>query len=186
MEKIKPYNAILNPNLYKYYTIYVYLLVILPSPTFIVKRQTNYIKTITTMMKKTIFLALIAMICSLGVVSARGLNTIKDKKFTDAVAQADADSKILIVDVYAEWCPPCKFMTANVFPSADIETLNAKFVLYKLDAEKGEGPELAKKWNIRGYPTFIFFKNGKEISRHVGGTKTAADFIEIANKTLSK
>lgn len=126
------------------------------------------------------------MICSLGVVSAKGLNTIKNKKFTEAVAQADSEGKILIVDVYAEWCPPCKFMTANVFPSDKVESLNKNFLLYKLDAEKGEGPVLAKKWEVRGYPTFIFFKNGKEISRHVGGTKTPEAFVELVNKTLTK
>ena len=137
-------------------------------------------------MKKTIILTLLAIICTVGAVSAKGLNTIKDKTFAEAVAQADTEGKTLIVDVYAEWCPPCKFMTANIFPSEKVESLNKNFLLYKLDAEKGEGPKLAKEWNVRGYPTFVFIKNGKEISRHVGGSKTPEDFVATVNKTLAK
>ena len=137
-------------------------------------------------MKKTFFLMLIALVSSVGMVSAQGLNTIKDKTYDQAVAQAKADGKTLIVDVFTDWCPPCKFLSANIFPSKGVESLNENFVLYKVDAEKGEGVDIAKKFAVRGYPTMVFIKDGKEVARLVGGAKTPEAFVQRVNNAMAK
>lgn len=79
--------------------------------------------------------------------------------------------KMVFLDCYTSWCGPCKVMARDVFPLPEVgEYLNANFVNIKLDMEKGEGPALAKKYQIKGYPTFLILDgDGNEITRVVGG-----------------
>ncbi len=135
-------------------------------------------------MKKTFLAIILAVVSSVGIISAQGLNTIKDKTFDQAVAQAKAENKTLIVDVFTDWCPPCKFMSANIFPSTGVESLNENFLLFKIDAEKGEGVDIAKKFVVRAYPTLVFVKEGKEVARIVGGSKTPEDFVNRVNNAM--
>jgi len=72
-------------------------------------------------------------------------------------------NKPVVVDLWAEWCGPCKMM-APVFEALSKEMTNVKFV--KLDVDSNQ--EIASKYNILGIPTFLIFKNGKEVLRQVG------------------
>ena len=68
---------------------------------------------------------------------------------------------------------------ADGFPLPEVgEAYNKHFVCLKIDAEKGEGKELAKKYGVHSYPSYIFVepKTGDMIHRS-GGNKPAADFI---------
>ena len=66
--------------------------------------------------------------------------------------------KLVFMDAYATWCGPCKWMSANVFTDPKVaDYFNANFVNIKMDMEKGEGPELARQFNLRAYPTLVFY-----------------------------
>ncbi len=70
---------------------------------------------------------------------------------------------LVIVDVYASWCGPCKKM-APVF-----EDLSKEFSLVtfaKVDADKQQA--LLSNLQVKGIPTFIFYNKGKEVARIVG------------------
>ncbi len=57
---------------------------------------------------------------------------------------------------------------------------NKNFICLKVDAEKGEGPTLAKKYAVRAYPTLVFTDpSGKELKR-VMGMKNEAQLLELA------
>lgn len=90
--------------------------------------------------------------------------------FAQALAKAKKENKKLMVDCYTLWCGPCRFMATNVFPNDTLGAyMNEHFVCMKLDMEHGEGPERNKTFNVKAYPTFIFFDaDGKEISRFEG------------------
>lgn len=90
--------------------------------------------------------------------------------FAEALAKAKKENKTLIVDCYTLWCGPCRYMKTNVFPDENLgKYLNEKFVLMQLDMEHGEGPERNKTFQVKAYPTFIYFNgDGKEISRFEG------------------
>ncbi|MEM6299145.1 MAG: thioredoxin family protein [Bacteroidota bacterium] len=100
--------------------------------------------------------------------------------WTEIQAKAKAENKFIFVDAYTVWCGPCKWMDKNVFTQAEVgEFFNENFVSYRLDMEKGEGPEFAREHGVRAYPTFLFFSpEGTLVHRAVGG-RAPEDFVKV-------
>lgn len=70
---------------------------------------------------------------------------------------------LIVVDFYAEWCPPCK-MLGPILEEISNEETSPK--IFKVNIE--EQKELAEKYAISSLPTVIFFKDGKEVDKFVG------------------
>lgn len=70
---------------------------------------------------------------------------------------------VTVVDFFATWCGPCKMISPIIEKLAN-DITNVKFV--KVDVDKHD--ELARIYGIMSIPTLIFFKDGKEVKRHVG------------------
>ncbi|WP_268799216.1 thioredoxin TrxC [Pseudomonas huanghezhanensis] len=70
----------------------------------------------------------------------------------------------LLVDVWAEWCGPCKSF-APTFEQAAAQ-LSGRCRLAKLDSEAN--PQLSAQLGIRSIPSLILFKNGREVARQSG------------------
>jgi len=76
---------------------------------------------------------------------------------------ADAEVPVL-VDFYADWCGPCKIMAPVL---DELARAHAQEVLVaKLDADRS--PNLSARFGIRGIPTLIAFRSGREVAREVG------------------
>lgn len=94
------------------------------------------------------------------------------------LAKAEKEKKIIMLDAYASWCGPCKWMAKNIFTTAEVgDFFNSNFVNAKIDMEKGEGVELAKKYGVQAYPTFLFINSKGEIVHRVCGGMEAPEFI---------
>ena len=65
----------------------------------------------------------------------------------------------VLIDFWASWCGPCKMMSPVVEQIADDMGSSARVCKINID----EQPELAGKYNVMSIPTFILFKDGKEI-----------------------
>ena len=93
-----------------------------------------------------------------------------EKSWTEILQKAKAENKIVFVDAYTAWCGPCKAMAKKVFTQKKVgDFFNAQFVNAKIDMEKGDGPKLAREYNVRAYPTFLFVDgDGKIIHRSIG------------------
>lgn len=91
-------------------------------------------------------------------------------RFAQAQQMAAEQEKMLLVDVYADWCAPCKRLEKEVFATpAAAAVINPAFVSIRIDGEKGEGPEFVEAHKVSGYPTVIVFdSNGEEIDRLFG------------------
>jgi len=75
-------------------------------------------------------------------------------------------------------------MSAEVFPTQVIgEFMNPKFVSVKINAEKGEGVQISKKYKINAYPTMVVDASGKELGRIVG-YKTPRELIEDLSRII--
>lgn len=78
--------------------------------------------------------------------------------FHDALKMAQVQKKMLFVDVYTSWCGPCRWLSDEIFKTPEAATyFNKHFVCFKIDAEKGEGVDFVKKYDVNAYPTLLMF-----------------------------
>mgnify|MGYP001085696504 CR=1 FL=1 len=99
------------------------------------------------------------------------------------LAKARREKKPFFVDVYTTWCGPCKAMTRNTFSNAQVGTYaNRNFVPYKLDAERGEGPRLARKYRVSAYPSILFFDHQGRLKGRQVGYQNASKFMGTMRK----
>ena len=72
-------------------------------------------------------------------------------------------------------------MVKNVFPQKPVgDYYNAHFVNAKIDMEKGEGVDLAKKYNVKAFPTYLFVDGNGEVVHRTLGYVEENDFIQFA------
>lgn len=87
--------------------------------------------------------------------------------FDRAMAMSKSSGKPVMVDFYTDWCGWCTRLDEDTYSNKNVAALSARFISVKVDADKHK--DLAKKYNVRGYPTILFLdKDGKEIGRITG------------------
>ena len=72
--------------------------------------------------------------------------------------------KPVLVDFFATWCGPCQTMTPILKEVK--EDLGDNVEIIKIDVDKNKA--LATKFQVRGVPTFMIFKKGKQVWRQAG------------------
>lgn len=114
-----------------------------------------------------------------------------------AQTRAKAEGKMVMLEFTgSDWCPPCKKMKAEVFPSADFKAFAEKnLVLVELDfpqrkklpaAQQQANDALAKKYGVNAFPTLIFLRpDGSKAGELVGYTD-AKSLIKAAEKFQAK
>lgn len=102
------------------------------------------------------------------------------------LSKARAEKKIVFLDAYTTWCGPCKWMSSNTFTNTAVGTFfNKNYVNAKIDMEKGEGIELAKRYEVSAYPTLLFIDgNGKLLHKEIGA-QDADKFLITGRNALN-
>ena len=91
----------------------------------------------------------------------RFVNDINEAALDDELVQSEQP---ILVDFWAPWCGPCRTMGPAVEAAAAKLAGNAK--VYKLNVD--DNPSVSPRFNVRGIPTLILFKDGREAKRLVG------------------
>lgn len=87
--------------------------------------------------------------------------------------------KPVFVDFFAEWCGPCQMMSPILKEVK--EDLGDEVSIIKIDIDKNQS--IAAKYQVRGVPTFLLFKNGKQLWRR-SGMLQKTDIINIIKNNV--
>lgn len=97
---------------------------------------------------------------------------LDEKNFEEEVLKS---SQPVLVDFFATWCGPCKMVSPLLEQIS--EEMADKVKVCKIDID--QSPEIASKYGVMSIPTFIMYKDGKDVAKNVGAMpKTGIeDFI---------
>jgi thiol-disulfide isomerase/thioredoxin len=136
---------------------------------------------------KRFYVSLICLIVSVLAINqtfSQGINFRQDD-WQNVLMQAKAQKKLIFVDIYTAWCGPCKEMDKKTFTDVSVgDKFNARFINYKVDAEKGFGITLAKRYNVTSYPTVLFLDASENILRKQEGLLRTPDLLKEADIVL--
>lgn len=77
-----------------------------------------------------------------------------------------SEKKLVIVDFHATWCGPCKMLGPVIDELINDYQTTEGVSIVKMDVDNNI--DTATKYNVRGVPTILFVKDGKEVDRMVG------------------
>lgn len=112
--------------------------------------------------------------------------TFEKGSFEEALAKAKQEDKLLFVDGYAIWCAPCKKMAKTVFMEAEVgDYFDEHLIAITLDIERGNGPELKKKYGIKGLPGYVFVDGNDEVVYRFDSAMPTEEFLEEVKRAVA-
>lgn len=104
------------------------------------------------------------------------MQAINAKNFDELVLGAP---ELVLVIFTAKWCSACP-MSQQIL-DAEAKEYKGRLVVYKVDSE--ENPSLAERYAVRGIPSLLFLRDGKEVDR-LQGSQTKAGFNTAIERNL--
>jgi len=133
-------------------------------------------------MKKYIFIAICFLAQSFILFGQEHIDFQKIN-FAQAKEKAAQDNKLIFLDGYTTWCAPCKWMESNVFNKKEVaDCYNSKFINIKVDCEAGEGIDIAKAYQIKSFPTYLFLDDKGTLIYRTQSRMEADLFLKEAEK----
>lgn len=107
--------------------------------------------------------------------------------FRELQKEAASSSRLIFVDLRADWCGPCKTMERDVFSRSDVARFMEKhFVCTQLEIDREPGRTLAREYEVHSIPTFLIFDSeGKLVARTTGG-RSAKNFLKDMQTILDR
>ncbi|GAA3556020.1 thioredoxin family protein [Snuella lapsa] len=136
---------------------------------------------------RTIVLAF-ALILSISVnAQEHHIAFLKQPKWKKVLKMAKKQNKPIFVDAYTTWCGPCKIMDRDVFTNKAVaDFFNESFINVKMDMEKGEGNQLKLDWEVKAFPTLLYFNADGEIVHRVVGAFGVDEFMNYSKMALDE
>lgn len=113
-------------------------------------------------------MAIVAILASVQLYS-QGV-VFEEMNYDKIIEKARGEHKFVFVDVYADWCSPCKKMDETTFQDTELGTyMKEHFVSYKANYKTPTGNMIAKKYGVSSFPTFLFIDvNGQLVYKAKG------------------
>lgn len=106
-------------------------------------------------------------------------------KWKEVLAEAKQSGKLIFVDVYTDWCMPCKRMEAEIFPLKAVgDKYNTTFINYQINAERGQGFSFAEKYLVRSYPTYLYINGDGVLVYKITGTANPKRFLAFVDSAI--
>lgn len=101
---------------------------------------------------------------------------------------ARAEGKLVVADVYTDWCGWCHKMDETIYSDPAIVALSRQQVFVKVNAEdRGEGQRFAQEMGVRGYPTTVFLDGqGKVLNMARGYISSPRAFGKLVQEALAQ
>lgn len=130
-------------------------------------------------MKKNVIL--IEFHIKITIISIKGVDMTNTyvKKLGSSDFNAAIQKGVVLVDFFAEWCPPCKIIAPILDDIA--QEMHGKVSFYKVDIDQAN--DLASESQVTSIPTLVLFKNGKEVNRAVGARDKRA-LVEFVSEYI--
>ena len=128
-----------------------------------------------------------ALLCALILIVAAPSFAGEHKlSYAEALAKAEETGKVVVIDFFADWCGPCKAFDRDLAnaESGIAGALDA-VVFTSIDAEKGEGIELAKKYGVSAFPTYTMMTAEGELIESWIGYGGPEWFIEAFDTAMA-
>ena len=101
----------------------------------------------------------------MGNVKIAYVSEVNSKNFADYTKT----NGIVVVDLYAEWCSPCKVLSPIIDSlAAEFTEEGANIIVGKMDIEKEGNKEIVVDLGVSSIPTIIIYKNGEIVDRNTG------------------
>lgn len=119
-------------------------------------------------------------------------------KFEEAIAANAKSPKMLLVDVYTDWCGWCKKMDKETFTDPKVvEYINSKFYAVKLNAEDTQRTfefmgktyneaQMAAAMRVNSYPNFVIIEPKLQNIAQLPGYRQPVEFVAALNELLEK
>lgn len=112
---------------------------------------------------------------------------VNANNLAEVVDYAKIQGKLVFLDIYTDWCLPCKMMDEDVFSDRRLgEYFSNNFISYKVDAESESGSELAELFEVPSYPTLLFLDDRGRVLVKKIGVAYHEEMYELADEAIAK
>jgi thiol:disulfide interchange protein len=100
--------------------------------------------------------------------------------FGDALDRARTEDRLVMVDVYTDWCGWCKKLDSETFGDLRVAEALKNVISIRVNAEKG-GESVAARYGVRGFPTVLFLSASGDVVRKIEGYVDADEMLRIVS-----
>lgn len=124
----------------------------------------------------------------LAAVTARAADVNWTHDYEAALKKAKTDKKLVMIDIYTDWCGYCKKLDKEVYTDKAVQEKLAKnFICVKLNPERtNSAKKLMKEFGVKGFPYIAFLDaDGKKL-QEIGGYTPAKNFVKVIDSVIAK